>query len=248
MLKRSISAGLLIFTITFDLSAQQTATPPPQPVTLPNVIATADRVGGGTIICRGEGCATMLLFMQFQANLENLLEGGMIDDAPIRGNQFCANLRNQRPASNCHANTAPSTPGITAPGQTPWQANGCGDSRRTQMMGNLLFNIVSSETYSGDLNAPYPGVSFTGACDAHDACWGTGGSRAACDASFYSSMSAACNGLNDASAVNACTGYAGLYHGGVSTTNQSNATYASSVQTRQCSIWAQDMRENNCGN
>ncbi len=249
MMRRNalIAAGVLLVFVAAAV-AQGITTPGPPPFPLPNVKVTAPRLEGGNVLCRGEACAGMLTYMKMIVKVENLVAEGMIEDETVEGGDFCGNLRRLRPNSECRANTAPSTPGITTPGRSVWQANGCGDSRRTQMMGSVLFNIVSSESYSGNFDAPYPGVSFNGACNTHDSCWAAGNSRAQCDSSFYASMRGACNQLNDGAAINVCTGYAGLYHGGVATTNPSNSAYAQSIALRECSIWGQDMRDNNCGN
>jgi len=113
---------------------------------------------------------------------------------------------------------------------------------------NLVLTVTSNQAYSGNLNEPYPGVSFQGSCNSHDQCWAQGGGRGTCDLQFRDSMNGACDQLGYSSASATCMGFASTYHGAVSTTNASNSAYANSVQARACAIWASDMRENSCEN
>jgi hypothetical protein len=104
----------------------------------------------------------------------------------------------------------------------------------------------NSSTYSGDLNAPFAGVSFLAACNSHDACWGSAMHRGTCDIQFRGAMESACSGQSNPDSYNVCMGYAGMYHGAVSTTNGSNEAYAKAVSENSCAAWVHDMKANGC--
>lgn len=156
--------------------------------------------------------------------------------------EFCSALKSNRP-EGCDGANPPSTPG-TDPN---WQPNGCGTSGFGNLVLDAGLEIVASEHYSGDFQAPYPGVSFQAACNDHDLCWGIGGVRSACDSSFHESMRSACGVLTQASSRTVCEGFAGGYFSAVSTTNAGNANYKSAVAARRCALWAYDMKLNSCG-
>jgi hypothetical protein len=186
--------------------------------------------------------------MKFEINQEFLDQGLPIqDDPPVNGQQFCNNLRDQKP-SGCSASSPPPSPGISIPGQAAWQPNGCGTGGIANWFVDAVLGVTSSQSYSGELDAPWEGVNFRGACDSHDQCWAIGGARSVCDLEFRDSMNTACGQLSDPNAMATCTGFASTYHGAVSTTNASHSAYANSTGDRTCAIWASDMRENNCGN
>ena len=162
------------------------------------------------------------------------------DDLPLNGAQFCANLATRQP-QGCSLSNPPPSPSIAVPGQTDWQPNGCGTGGWFE---HAILNVTTSNSYSGDINAPYEGVSFLSACNAHDTCWAVGGARGACDNAFQQSTQNACAPVADPNGT--CSGFASLYHGAVSTTNSSDNAYANAVANRQCALWARDMRENDC--
>jgi len=223
-------------------------TAPLPPTTLPAVQVTATRIGGGSVLCRGDGCAGILVSMQLEANLENLTQDmPLLDDAPVSGPQFCSSLKAQRPPG-CSSINPPSSPGINVPGRPAYQPNKCGTGRFANWFLDFVLGVTSSQSYSDNLNAPFAGVDFTGACNSHDQCWASGGARATCDIQFRDSMISGCQQLGDFSASATCQGFAGSYHGAVSHTNPSNSAYAVSTQERICVVWANDMRENSCGN
>lgn len=225
-------------------------TAPPPPTTLPAVVVTAPRVGGGTIICRGMGCAGVILAMQEEKQqyyMTMQLPTPLLEDIELSPAQFCAKLKVRRPA-NCNLSSPPSSPGITVPGMAAWQPNGCGTGGIGDWFQDFILERIAGQAYSGNLNAPYAGVSFQGACDSHDQCWASGKNRATCDVAFQSSMNTGCSQLSDSNAQGTCTGFASLYHGAVSVTNGSNNAYASSTANRACAVWANDMRGNSCGN
>lgn len=225
-------------------------TAPPPPPTLPPVIATAPRVGGGTVICRGMGCAGVVEALQ-QEKMDYFMQMQMpiLDPEEIEIDQakVCASLKARRP-SNCNLSSPPPSPGINISGQPTWQPNGCGTGGIGSWFQDFILERVAGQSYSGNLDSPYVGVSFKGACDSHDQCWAMGGNRTTCDINFRNSMNSACSQLSDSGAQGNCSGFASLYHGAVSTTDGSHGAYATSTANRACAVWANDMRENGCAN
>jgi hypothetical protein len=95
--------------------------------------------------------------------------GGPIGFPPDRADA-CASLESQWNAVGCSLGSA----GVNA------GTNGCGP-------GGIIGWAVPE--------APSPGVSFHGACNGHDRCYGTLGSpRASCDGAFAAEMQASCDG------------------------------------------------------
>lgn len=225
-------------------------TAPPPPPTLPPVIATAQRIGGGTVICRGMGCAGVLESLR-QEKIDYLSQMQMpvpeLELIEVNQLQVCRRLKAKRP-SNCNQSNPPPSPGINVPGQSAWQPNGCGTGGIGSWFQDFVLERVAGQSYSGNLDSPYAGVSFKGACDSHDQCWAMGGNRTTCDINFRNSMNNACSQLSGTSAQGQCSGFASLYHGAVSTTDGSHSAYATSTASRACAVWANDMRENGCAN
>ena len=218
-----------------------------RPRASPPVIVEGIRIDGRRVLCTGTQCADVLRDMQMAVMAEPLpYEATLPDTDPtVDGEAFCENLADARP-SGCSASNPPPSPGITVPGKQPWQANGCGTGGFANLFADVILTLASSNYYSGNLDAPYPGVGFRGACDGHDQCWAMAGEREACDRSFQRSMESACDQLGEANARGACYGFAGLYRGAVSSTNASDAAYQNSIKARACALWANDMRENGC--
>lgn len=210
------------------------------------IVVTAPRIGGGNIICTGQACASILGAMSEQINYENLVQGLPIqDEPPLSKVQFCAYLKADRP-SGCSGSSPPPSPGISVPGKPAWQANGCGTGGVGTWFQDAVLEVFASQSYSGDINSPFPGVSFRASCDIHDECWASGVNRTVCDMSFQASMNTACDQLADPGEWGTCRGFSSNYHGAVSTTNGSNSAYASSVSMRECALWAHNMRGNSC--
>lgn len=217
-------------------------------VTLPPVVATTPRIGGGEVICRGIKCADVLGSMQEALPPYPTQDDSMpAGDVAIDGNAFCQNLNQNKP-SGCSLGNPPPSPGITVPGQAAWSANGCGTGGIGSWFQDAILEVATSQSYSGDIHAPYPGVSFRAACDTHDACWASGGGRGQCDLAFWNQTLSACTHLSNTDALNTCNGFANGYHFAVSTTNGSHSAYATSTANRQCALWGSDMRENGCVN
>lgn len=222
--------ALVLPALSFD-SWAQTALPP--------VVVVGQRTDGGTIICRGYACAGVLGILWARAPV---LDVASISPE-VDGDQFCQYLNASKP-SGCSATNPPPSPGINVPGMPTWQANGCGTGPLANLFADVLLEIVTRPTYSGNFQAPYPGVSFSGACNGHDQCWAMGGIKDVCDYGFRQDMINACGG--DSAANNVCIGFSGLYHGAVTNTGMAQDAYNKSVSGRACALWASDMRENGC--
>lgn len=204
------------------------------------VVVVGQRIGGGNVICRGMGCASILQEMQDQAriNLELDTQYAALEDPPVSGTQFCSALRNSKPAG-CSLSSPPPSPGLG----TNWQPNGCGTGRLQRMFLDRALEGAATHTYSGDVDAPYPGVSFLAACNAHDLCYAVAGGKDNCDLTFRNNMVSACSSAGN-NAV--CQGWASNYHGAVSTLDAARSAYITSTSERSCALWAKDMQENGC--
>lgn len=132
------------------------------------------------------------------------------------------------------------------PGQDPYAPNGCGTGGIGGWLQDLALEVFTSDSYSGDIDEPYSGVSFLAACNAHDQCWASGTVRHVCDDAFELATSNACNVVSDPAGKSTCRGFASSYHGALTTTDGSNSAHATSTANRACALWARDMRENDC--
>ena len=214
-----------------------------QTVSLPPVKVTAPRVGGGDFSCLGTACFNAVNQESFSANERFLEIHERYPDEPpaLDQDKVCRSMRQNRPA-NCSFESPPSAPGFS-PGWTP---NGCGTGPRANWFLDRALSQANSSTYSGDLDAPVAGTSFLNACNGHDTCWGGAMDRGTCDIQFRESMESACSGQSSPDTFNICMGYAGMYHGAVSTTNGSNEAYATALSENSCAAWIYDMKANGC--
>lgn len=236
---RNLSRGMLAVAVGV-LSVQSSFGSEQDPQDMPRVTAYGRFDDGGFLICRGAECANVMAGFSerspYQMELSLDIEDGFDRE------QFCAALNNKRP-SNCNASNPPSTPGL----DSNWQANGCGTGGVSNLLLDSGMEVLLSDNYSGDFQAPYAGVSFRSACDAHDACWGVAGSRSVCDTAFHESMTAACGTISQASSRTTCEGFAAAYFSAVSITNIGNSNYQRATENRKCALWAHDMKANGCG-
>ena len=214
----------------------------------PPVVVTAPRIGGGNILCTGDACSAILASMANGINMENLTQGFPLEDnPPLPGPQFCSNLKADKPAG-CNGASPPPSPGINVPGQAAWQPNGCGTGGVGGWFQDAVLEVFMSQSYSDDINSPYPGVSFLSACNLHDECWASGENRTQCDMGIQAAMNSACDQQLPAgsSGWGTCRGFSSNYHGALSTTNGSHSAHATSSGARECALWAHNMRENSC--
>ena len=212
---------------------------------LPTVHVVGYATDGMTISCSTPGCTSAANEEALAQHVKYLAMHDTAPEEPVAATRagFCQKLRAQKPA-NCSLGSPPSVPGY----DINWQPNGCGTGGVSNWFADFVLERISSNSYSGNLNAPYPGVSFLESCNAHDRCWGVGGSKSDCDMTFAQSMTNSCSGLGSSSAVNTCNGFAGIYHGAVATTNFGASAYANSSANYTCAAWAYDMNLNGCQN
>ena len=209
-----------------------------EPTDQPRVIAYGHFDGGGMAFCTSAQCAQALAGADKTLYQE---ERTLEPESGVNRESFCELLKDQQP-ENCDASDPPSTPGLD-PG---WQPNGCG----TDGLSNLLLEsglaVFYTEAYSGNFNAPFPGISFRSACNSHDACWGVGGERATCDNTFHNNMRSACGAAAQGSSRTACNAFGAAYFSAVSATDIGNGNYSESVEERKCALWAYDVYTNGC--
>lgn len=210
--------------------------------TLATVHAWGTTIDGWTVLCSGSGCSNYLLGVggtPYHTNQPEMGEGGGGDLSVTKG-QFCAALKSQKP-SGCSLASPPPSPGIVIPGKPAWKANGCGTGPLSNVFLDAALTLSSSQSYSGNLDAPYTGVNFLSACNAHDRCYAMAGGKQACDTQFNSAMETACG----AAGAN-CIAWAHAYHGAVGVTNAAQSAYNQAEAGRVCALWAKDMRTNQC--
>jgi len=205
------------------------------------VVATA--IDGNPISCSTSGCSSAANQEALAEYMRWQLEHATAPEEPpaIDRLKFCQRLRASKPP-DCGSGPPPSVPGY----DLGWQPNGCGTGGLSNWFASSVLSVISTEAYSGDFNAPFPGVSFLGSCNEHDRCWGAGGDRATCDTAFQGSMLNACGAAAAGGAQSTCIGFAGIYHGAVTTTDASNAAYAASLAQHACAAWTYDMNLNGC--
>ena len=177
--------------------------------------------------------------MQFEWQLEHATLPA--DDITLDKTLFCNRLKQLRP-TGCSSTQAPSAP-IFDP---LWQGIGCGPVSVPNWARNLtsvyLNNI--SPNYSGDLDAPFPGVSFLDACNAHDRCYSISANQYACDGAFQASMNAACGDSISGNSFVICSAFAATYFGAV--VQFGKGAYNEAQRVQQCAAWHFEMSANGC--
>ena len=224
-----IVVGLALYAFGTEAQAQ-----------LAHVVVTAPRTDGGNVICSGSACADVL------ADLQNQARGGVVydyeqplEDIAIDHSLFCAALKQAKP-SGCDINNPPIVPGINL----SWQPNGCGTGPVEDFIYERGLGALNS-SFSGNLDAPYAGVSFLSACNSHDFCYGVGSVRESCDIDFRDAMQSSCDAFSDPSAYQACSSFVSTYHAAVSS-NFGTRAYNNANADLRCAVWAKDMEENQC--
>src|SRR5690606_11916944 len=101
--------------------------------------------------------------------------------------------------------------------------------------------------FSGDRNAPFPGVSFLDACNAHDECYGRKfPGRTTCNGQFNTAMGNACGAslVAGTDSHTICLAYAGAYLYAVEAGGES--AYDDAQADRSCAVWHHEMKKNQC--
>ena len=224
--------GMLMLSLA--VSSAVATEPPGEPTTLPRVKATKPFMPFCTsAICNSLEQALLPVSWTIP-NLE------LPDDGPGVGmtkEQFCGEMKEHKP-KDCDLDNPPSTPGY----DSGWVSNGCGDGSFKAGFAEVISGLTLSD-HTGDLNNPLPGISFLGACRAHDACYSTMVPKANCDRNFYSHLTAACD-AGSATYSAQCNDIAGGYSGAVSLFG--DGPYSEAQKARECAAWANDMRVNQC--
>jgi len=227
IMKWKLPLGLAALLFTLIVSA----------TTLPGIIVIGQRSDGGNIVCRGKSCADVLRSLQNPV-VDQYQAYASEEDHGVDSFKFCKALRAAKPA-NCNASSPPPSPALSG----NWQPTGCGTGRLSRTFLDFALERAASNSYSGEIDAPSPGVSFLAACNSHDLCYATAGGKDSCDLAFRDNMLSACRAAGNSAN---CQGWASTYHGAVSTMNAAQSAYKSSSEQRACALWSHDVTENGC--
>lgn len=160
---------------------------------LPRVRAVYPTLTGGYVVCTGLACEGVLDDWQSRAGwIEYDASLPYTDSPPIPEPEFCSGLKASKPA-NCALSSPPSVPGF----DPTWKPNGCGTGAHYEILLEQGLGVIFGEDFTGNFDAPYRTragriVSFLGACNSHDRCWGEANDRTWCDIAFRDSMVQAC--------------------------------------------------------
>lgn len=239
MAQRGVLEKAFVILLTAGIAAGVNAEDPPFNLPAVQAVPATD---GGQIICAGYACAEVLeSLMPAMPDMSMYQEVISLEDPPYDRDQFCAALKTKKPPG-CNASNPPST----ADTDPNWQPNGCGNNWRVQAAMQLGIMAIVPSNFAGNYNAPYTGVSFLEACNAHDPCYSVAFDKAFCDDRFGSDMLAACGVVSDSAGHGVCKGLAGIYEGAVASTTFGANAYASSVSAHTCAVWVRDMEANGC--
>ena len=214
-----------------------------EPIELPPIQVVAPTTDGGSILCQGAGCWSVLMSLQGSyVMFDNFTDFiGKIDPAEVDRSIFCSNLKKKQP-SKCRLGSIPSTP-VYDPG---WQPNGCG----TGAIANAAVSKLLAAMFDGfyTLDEPYRGVSFESACNSHDRCFSSGDGFDNCNNRFSGALSSACSGgtVSGTAARYACENYAAAYRAAVSTDQFGATAYAEAQADLTCAGWYKAMKMNRC--
>lgn len=234
-------SGKLLALAVGALSVPYAGATEDEPVDQPPVVVHRYTVDEIFVYCAGVDCLDA--FTEIGGNPWPMLDISISSEGgSATTEEFCSALRSKRPAG-CDLTNPPSTPG-TDPN---WQPNGCGTDMITNSMLSFGLSQFYSDNYSGDIDAPFAGVSFLAACNAHDVCWAEAKPRYTCDDTFRGSMDAACGTHASPDGQSVCRGFSSAYHSAVSATDLSNKNYSKAVSNHKCALWAFDMALNQCG-
>jgi hypothetical protein len=205
-----------------------------------------EMIDDGSILCTGDGCRALLdsLSREYRMDLYLLLNRpSSLDEAPtytlaVSSEQLCERLEESKP-KGCSSSGPPSVPGL----DPAWRPNGCGvgdwrDALLTRLAG------ITLPTFTGNLDVPFPGVSFQSACNAHDRCYGVQRPQFECDNLFHVGMQGACESNTANATRTLCMSTAAIYFGTVAQHGQS--AYESAGRDRACAVWHQAMQANDC--
>ena len=228
-------AGLLLSAIMFaspQARADDTTTLPPVVIT-----GTATTTEGQTIYCFTPACEEIIEFntQQFDGTFETISQG---NGGAVDKDTFCANMAGNKPPG-CDVSAPPSMPGFDA----GWVGNGCGDGSFASIVADALVGMIVSN-YDGDLDHPFPGVSFYPACQAHDRCYATrGSSKATCDGTLGSNLGSVCSSASS-TYQGACQLLRQVYVDVV--TLKGGDPFNAAQGEADCAAWASEMEVDQC--
>lgn len=235
--------GVFIFILFITLLAPGWAGAEEDPVELPPIKVIAPTTDGGSILCQGSGCATVLMALRGSyTTFDNFVDFiGKIEPALVDRTKFCSKLKKKQP-SKCRLGSIPSTP-VFDPG---WQPNGCG----TGALANTALRYLLSTTYDyfNTLNEPYRGVSFESACNGHDRCFSSALGFDNCNSRFYGAMTNACDAgtVGGSNANAACMNFTHAFRAAVATDSHGAEAYAEAMARLTCAGWFKAMKMNRC--
>lgn len=208
------------------------------PLATVQVVGTRVTGDGGYILCTGSACADILASMASGPFFEEQY-AALYNLTPVDRGEFCRALKANAP-EYCNVSDPPASPGLGN-----WQPNGCGSGGWDNVMAHAGAYVAFGGNYSGDLDAPHEGVSFTAACNSHDQCWGAARNKTVCDETFLNAMRSACS-VSAGTSVGVCNGFASAWHSAVATTTTAQKNYKQDVSRRQCGLFAKDLKDNEC--
>jgi len=205
-----------------------------------------EMIDDGSILCTGDGCAALLdsLSREYRMDLYLLLNRpSSLDEAPtytlaVPTEQLCERLEESKP-KGCSSSGPPSVPGL----DPYWQPNGCGVGGWKDAAITVLADL-GLRYFTGELDEPFPGVSFLGACNAHDECYGRQVGKLTCDGFFRLAMTGACDAGTLGDVREICYGAVSAYHAAV--VNHGHAAYEEASEDFACAQWHQAMESNKC--
>lgn len=205
-----------------------------------------DMIVDDSVLCTGDGCRALLdsLSRDYRMDLYLLLnQQSTVDDAPtytlvVSAEQLCERLEDAKPRG-CSSSSPPSAPGFD-PG---WKPNGCGVGGWKDAALEIIADL-GLRYFTGELDEPFPGVSFLDACNAHDRCYGLQSGKLRCDGYFRLAMTEACDRGTMGDVREICYGSVSAYHAAV--VNHGKAAYESAGEDYACAQWHQAMENNHC--
>jgi len=199
-----------------------------------------------SILCTGSGCGPLLdsLRQEYQMDLYMLLnQPSTLNETPtytlaVSTEQLCERLEDSKP-KGCSSSGPPSVPGY----DPTWKPNGCGVGGWKDAAITLVADL-GLRYFTGELDAPFPGVSFQNACNAHDECYGRQSGKLTCDGFFRLAMTEACDAGTLGDVREICYGAVSAYHAAV--VNHGESAYEAAGEAYACAQWHQAMESNEC--
>jgi len=201
--------------------------------------------GSWSVTCRGHQCKSAADSIQDAIDeMLNKAAKEYVSKDEIK-TRFCTELRGSAPQHciNMFGYKLSGQGGIYVNGHSstfwgvPAATNGCGSGGMIEEA--IAKYSVGSGGFTGDINEPIKGYSFTPACDAHDQCYNNSAGKDGCDSTFRDSMTNIC-GSNLK-----CQRFSDLYSGLVGVYGEPAYNEAGLIQA--CRDYKKDAKENCSG-